>query len=250
MQDEKRLGPAVPNNDHGLLQLVAIVTMIIDHIGAIFFPGVLLLRVIGRIAFPLFCWGIARGAARTRNFYYYALRLLIIGIIAQPFYMKALNHSWRELNVLATLLLGLLSIRGIQVKRFGSAVWAPAVCLMIAAVYSMDYGWQGVLLIILMYLARHTSGGLAALMVSFCLLWGTRSAPLFYGFNLDTGISPLVQAMSYYASIITLQFLAILALPLMVIQTNTRIRLPKWLSYAAYPGHLLILWLIKMAVKG
>lgn len=250
MPEQPGIKVHTPNEDHGLMQIVAIVTMIIDHVGAIFFPGILLFRVIGRIAFPLFCWGIAVGAARTSNFYRYALRLLILGVITQPFFMGALNHSWHELNVLATLLLGLLAIRGIQVNRFGSAEWGPVLCLMIAATYKMDYGWMGVALIILMYLARHTSGGLAALMVSFCLLWGSRSGSVFYRFELATGFAPLDLAASTFVSLISLQFLAILSLPFMVIHTRSGIRLPKWLSYAAYPGHLLILWLLKMAIKG
>lgn len=250
MRNGKTDRPSAPNQDHGLLQLAAIVTMIVDHVGVVFFPGVQLFRVIGRIAFPLFCWGIVMGAEKTRNFARYALRLLLLGIVTQPFFMKALGHTWTEFNVLATLLLGLLAIRGIQAKRFGSCVWAPAACLLVSAAFSMDYGWQGVLLIILMYLARHTAGGLAALMVSFCLLWGVRSGLVFQGFAMNTGLAPLDQAVTLFVSRISLQFLAILALPLMVIRTNSGIRLPKWLSYAAYPGHLLILWLIKLAVQG
>ncbi|MGI6687505.1 MAG: TraX family protein [Christensenellales bacterium] len=247
---EQAIKAHAPNEDHGLMQVVAIVTMVIDHVGVVFFPGVQLFRIIGRIAFPLFCWGIAMGAEKTRSFYRYALRLLLLGLIAQPFYMKALNHTWQELNVLATLLLGLLAIRGIQIRRYASAVWGPLLCLIIAAAFRMDYGWQGVLLIILMYLARHTAGGLAALMISFCLLWGARSSPVFYDFALETGCMPLDQGVATLVSLISLQFLAILALPLMVIRTDSGIRLPKWLSYAAYPGHLLILWLIKLLIKG
>lgn len=249
MQASRLEGIRKPNTDHGLLQLVAFVTMVVDHVGVVFFPGVTIFRVIGRIAFPLFCWGIATGAERTRNFNRYALRLLILGIVTQPFFMKALSHQWLDLNVLATLFLGLMAIRGIQLNRFGSAVWLPALCLMVSAAFRMDYGWQGVLLIMLMYLARHTAGGLAALMVSFCLLWGVSSAPLFSGFVADTGFGPLDRALSYFVARITLQFLAILALPLMVIRTNTGIRLPKWLSYSVYPGHLLILWLLSMLIK-
>ena len=35
------------------LKMLAVVTMLIDHIGAIFFPGVMWLRAIGRLAFPI-----------------------------------------------------------------------------------------------------------------------------------------------------------------------------------------------------
>ncbi|NLD52264.1 MAG: fimbrial assembly protein, partial [Clostridiales bacterium] len=105
------------NADAGFIRVVAMVTMLIDHTGVVFFPGVLELRVIGRIAFPLFCWGIVTGFERTGNWPRYALRLLLMGLVAQPFYMLALNHRLHEFNVMATLLLGLLAIAGIREKR-------------------------------------------------------------------------------------------------------------------------------------
>ena len=41
------------NTDTGFLKLIAIVTMLIDHMGAIFFPQYRVMRIIGRIAFPV-----------------------------------------------------------------------------------------------------------------------------------------------------------------------------------------------------
>ena len=75
-------------------------------------------------------------------------------------------------------------------------------------------------------------------MVSFCLLWGARSGRLMEGFVTETGLprtNGLVLRGAADASVH-----GHLALPLMVIRTNSRIRIPKWLSYAVYPGHLLI----------
>ena len=188
--------PGQPNSDAGLLKTVAMITMLIDHVGAIFFPGLIELRVIGRIAFPIFCWGVAAGSVHTKSLPKYALRLLIGGLIAQPFYMLALDHTIREWNVMATLLLGLLAIAGIQQKKWFSHIWAPIVCLGLAAMQQMDYGWRGVLLIILMYLARDSRGALAALMVSFCLYWGAGSSEVtrLFGMQikpqLDLGVIP------------------------------------------------------------
>ena len=44
------------NENTGLLKVIAILCMIADHIGAKFFPTIAELRVVGRIAFPLFAW--------------------------------------------------------------------------------------------------------------------------------------------------------------------------------------------------
>ena len=245
-----QLDPAL-NKDHGLLRLVAMVTMLIDHIGVVFFPGVLELRIIGRIAFPLFCWGIVTGFHHTRDWRRYALRLLVFGLIAQPFYMLALNHTWMQWNVLATLLLGLLSIAGIRARRFYSHLWAPLLCLIFASVQQMDYGWRGVLLIQLMYLASGSRGGLAAMFTAFCLYWGVQSSEVSTLFGLrirPAAGGPLSGAAFMAFSFIRLQGLALLALPFMVFQTNTGQKVPRWLNYAMYPGHLLLLWLLRQVL--
>ena len=65
--------------------------------------------------------------------------------------------------------------------------------------------------------------------------------------QLDLG-SPFYPVVSMVFSMVRLQALAILSLPFMYFHTTTGIRVPKWLGYSMYPGHLLILWLIKLAV--
>lgn len=234
------------NRDAGLIKLVAMVTMLIDHTGAIFFPGVPEMRIIGRIAFPLYCFGIVMGFAHTRSWPKYALRLFIGALVTQPCFMLALDHQLLELNVMFTLLLGLLSIVGMREKRYFSHIWAPLACLAIAAVQQMDYGWRGVLLIQLMYLAQASRGGLAALMTAFCLYWGSASQQVSRFFGLVLNVQGAISGvMSMVFSFLRLQGLALLSLPLMIIPTNTGIRIPKWLSYSFYPAHLLLLGLIK-----
>lgn len=49
------------------LKILAMVCMTIDHIGAMLFPQAVWLRVIGRLAFPLFSYCIAEGCRYTRN---------------------------------------------------------------------------------------------------------------------------------------------------------------------------------------
>lgn len=241
--------PLAPNKDQSLLKLIAIVTMAVDHVGVIFFPGVLFLRIIGRIAFPLFCWGVVVGVERTRNWKLYGLRLLILAFVSQPFFMLALNHTWMQWNVIATLLLGFLSIIGIRQRWYFSQLWAPALSLLFAAAFQMDYGWRGVLLIILMHLVKDSRAGLGAVMTAFCLYWGSGSSVVPQNLIQALTSSPLPrlnQAVREFLNLFKVQSMAILALPFLLVQTRSGLKLPKWFSYAAYPLHLLILWLISL----
>ena len=49
------------------LKLIALISMTIDHIGFMLFPRVKILRVIGRIAFPMFAFLIVEGYFYTKN---------------------------------------------------------------------------------------------------------------------------------------------------------------------------------------
>ena len=252
MQENTSLkaAPTVMNTDTGLLRVIAIITMICDHVGIIFFPQNLYLRMIGRIAFPLFCWGIVVGCLYTRDWRRYALRLLMGGLISQWPYMMALSHSVSELNVMFTLLLGMLAITAIQHNKAGSIWWGPALCLSLAAVFQMDYGWRGVLLMIFMYLCRQHKGAFAAMMVSFSLFWGATSSDVSGLLGVPVHVSSLYMArwLSMVKTFLKLQGLAALSLLLMLSQTKSRVRLPKAVVYLAYPGHMLALYLLKLAL--
>lgn len=237
------------NENTGLIKLVAIVCMIVDHVGAVFFPRVYELRVLGRVAYPLFAWCLCVGSAYTRNIRKYALRLLIVGILTQPVYAWAMNHKWYELNVFFELFLGLLAIVSIRANWKGSRYWGPVLAILSACDVHLkhNYGWQGVLFILLLYACRQRRTAIAALMASFCLYWGQGSLRLtqLFGVPLITAISFLPYASGLLSDISRVQFWAILALPLMVIPMRRRFQLPKWVPYAVYPGHLLVIALIR-----
>lgn len=71
------------------LKVIAIVSMTCDHLGVMFLlyyfdashPLVYTLRIIGRLALPLFCFMIYEGVMKTKHFGRYALRLGILAII-------------------------------------------------------------------------------------------------------------------------------------------------------------------------
>lgn len=87
------------------LKLLACVTMLIDHTGAIFFPEIMFFRIIGRVAFPIYAFLITEGYSRTKNIKRYMFRLFILAIISQIPYMLAFET--KGLNVFFTLLSGI-----------------------------------------------------------------------------------------------------------------------------------------------
>lgn len=238
------------NRDTGLLKLLALACMIIDHVGARILPNITELRVIGRVAFPLYIWCMAVGACYTRSPLKYALRLLVVGLIAQPFYMLGLRHTWQQWNIFITLLLGYMGIWGIRENRWGSRYWAPLLCLLATFFVTVDYGWKGVLLVMLLYLARGSRGSIAAVMIAFCLFWGRAGGSAvtsLFGLDLRDALGKLYN-FEMVKSFLNLQTFALLSLPLMLWRRAKRTPFPRWAAYAAYPGHLLILWLVQLAL--
>lgn len=82
------------------LKIIALISMTIDHVGYILFPNVLWLRVVGRIAFPLFAFLIAEGCKHTKNKTKYVLLIFILGVICQIF--AYFFGGQTKLNILLT----------------------------------------------------------------------------------------------------------------------------------------------------
>lgn len=238
----------VLNDDRGLIELAAVISMLIDHIGAVFFPMALQLRVLGRIAMPLFCYKVVMGVHFTKNPIRYAARLLVLALISQYPYVLALRHPWLEGNVLFTLGFGALALLGVKSRRWLYRVGLPFLAMLAASLLKTDYGYKGVLLILLLHFVRFSKSGTAATMVAFCLFWGQSSMDVSRvlfpraAWLADTEIQ---KAFPFVFACLRLQALAVLALPLMVCRTSSRVRISKWLSYAVYPAHLLMIYFIK-----
>ena len=94
------------------LKLLAMLAMTADHIGAVFFPEIPLLRWIGRLAMPVLCFFIGEGLRHTRSPRRYLLRLTGFALLSElPFDLAFYGGiEWGHQNVYFTLALGLLAL--------------------------------------------------------------------------------------------------------------------------------------------
>lgn len=239
-------GKIAGNTDTSFLKVLALVLMLVDHLGVVIFPGVTEMRVIGRMAFPLYAWCLVVGSVKTRSPLKYGLRLLVVALISQPLYMLALNHTWTDFSILFTLLIALVAIQGIRIRRLGSEIWVPALCYVLLGFMKVDYGWKGLTFILILYLARENRSGLLAAYLAYSLYWGASSSAVnsLFGYRLSFLTWPGIGTT--LAALFRLQGMIWLSLPLILINTRTGIRLPRWLGYAMYPLHLVLLIVLRL----
>lgn len=203
------------------LKLLAMLAMTADHIGAVFFPEIPLLRWIGRLAMPVLCFFIGEGLRHTRSPRRYLLRLTGFALLSElPFDLAFYGGiEWGHQNVYFTLALGLLALWAIQSR--GMEGWLLALTAALAAeLLGCDYGMYGVLLILLLdrfHRARSEQLAGAALLNL-----------VFFGLQTQT--------------------LSLIALPLLWLYNGKRGRDDRRLFYLYYPAHLCVLGILRFVL--
>ncbi len=237
------------NRDTNLLKLVAMLTMLCDHAGKMLFPQYPVMRIIGRIAFPIYAYCLAAGCVYTRNPLNYLKRIVLLALIVQPLYAVSMGHSvqqmyavsfaehplgaalnfyiysWNKPSILVSLALGLILIWTLRERQL---VFTAAMCVFCWLIQKkLDYGVRGLTLMLLFYLFCTKRWLSLPCVLAFMLWWGMSSG----GYSLF-GVSFGIQTF------------AVLALPLIYIHTKSGIRLPKWLFYGFYPAHLILIYVL------
>ena len=232
-------GPRLKTNlDTVLLKLIAIVSMLIDHIGGAFFPEIGIFRWAGRLAFPIFCYCLTVGLLYTRSVKKYLLRLGIFALVSQPFYILAfhpVSAFWENLtnwNIFFTLFLSLLAMAGLKERKW----WLFALAFFAVSWWNFDYSGTGIQLMLIFYLCRNHPGigaGLYALSYLPALLNGWPEDPL---------------CLTVGNLCIDWSVFALLALPLIFCRTHSGVKVNRWFFYAFYPAHLAVIALIQNIV--
>lgn len=217
------------NMDTSFLKLIAIISMLIDHVGSALFPDALWMRCVGRLAFPIFCYCLTVGLMYTHDIKRYLLRLGVFAVVSQPFYILAFHPhdffaQFTNWNIFFTLFISLVAMYGFKERKW----WLFALALFVVCWWNFDYSANGVLMMLIFYLCRNKPALGATL---FFLFW----APcLLHGGDVALG------AFSFDC-----QFFAVLAAPLIYLHTSVQPRIPKWFFYAFYPAHLAVIALIE-----
>lgn len=221
------------------LKLIAVCTMFIDHMGDTLFPGVMWLRCIGRVAFPIFCFLTAEGCVHTHDRKKYALRLLVFALLSEiPFNLMTGRAVWNpyDQNVLWTLLAGaaVCWLMDGALKRRTAPAFVLTGAAMVAAfwlleVFGTDYGGWGMLLVAMFYGVHRAPYGQAAKMAAQAV------GLAFFCFGVMGGVSTELWALA-----------ALVPIWLYSGQRGVSHKAVQYGFYAFYPVHILILSLIAL----
>jgi hypothetical protein len=209
------------------LKIVAIITMTIDHIGVNYqqaFLGLniydqevyILMRTIGRIAFPIFAFQIAEGFKHTSNVKRYLMNLFVFALVTDLLF-DLFQVDFPGRNIFFTLFLGLLSLYSLKNFKLGYLAIIPV--LFVSEYLNVDYGMYGVLAVIIFYYFNENMRIIMFILLNVLFI-------LFLGFG-------------------SLQFYSIAALPFINLYNGERgFKLNKYVFYTYYPAHLIILPII------
>lgn len=218
------------------LKLIAVITMLIDHIGAVLLGdhGSLpdggdsvitalyyLCRMVGRLAFPLFCFLLTEGFFYSKNRYRYVGRMMVFAVVSLwPFYIAFDSYG----NVLITFTIALLTMVLIEAVRnrmrenqkIFLIIVIGGIGYLFAELLHSDYGGIGVVAILLLYFFH------AHPILSYVI------SVVFLGTFLDSSVYiALVGAIFLYS------------------YNGERGEQTKYFFYFFYPIHLVLLVIIK-----
>ena len=191
---------------------------------------------LGRISMPIFCFFTVQAVIYTKDIKRYFMRMLVFALVSEVPFDLAIHDSpffIRNQNVIFTLLIGAIAIYLIDLLWKGDykttlktvgIIGVSIIAMMLASILQADYGPNGVLAIILMYLAKDSKFlTVLAILISFAFefIVGGYNIPRSYGF-------------------------VYLSIPLIMLYNGKRGKQNKWAFYIFYPAHLLVIYLLKL----
>jgi hypothetical protein len=227
------------NMNSNILKLIAIITMLVDHVGYVLFPQLTILRIIGRIAFPIFTFLIAEGYHHTKSVNKYMVRLGSFALISEIPFDLAFHGKYFEphsQNIFFTLLLGLVAIRlynHFKNKNSLIAVLSVVLTCVISFVFKTDYYVFGVVIIFAFHQLRDYSK-LKLVVVSLLLVLLTIVIALSMG---DYTLNSTYQIFSLFSLVLIYLYNG---------KPGMKLNKLKFALYAFYPVHITAIYLVSL----
>ncbi len=219
------------------LKIIAVCSMTIDHIGLYLIPAhswlYLVMRIIGRMAYPLFAFFIAQGFMHTHNRMHYFLRLLVYALIIEgliAFYgiIDGAFH-FLEMNVIWPLVFGLFALCMLDQKQW--FIRLLVIPLVFLAEYAyIPYGAYGVLLIVIF--GVFSRFGMQTMMFVVLNI-------LFIDFPFYT-----LTHLEDFAKYPWMQWGSMFAMVPIFFYNHLRGKGSRWAFYVYYPLHLAVIFII------
>lgn len=233
-----------------VLKLMAAIAMVIDHIGVIFFPHVTVLRVIGRLAFPIFAFMIAQGCRYTRHRLRYFLTVFGVGAVCQL--TLFLYNGSLKMNILLTFSLSVLLIYAMQILKELLFADDPAPMQLYAALLTFFTLLLGVILLgFYLDLDYGATGVMVPLFAALLHPPKTHDDTCLHRLDVPlTGVLTMALGLLILAADDGgIQYFALLSVPLLCLYSGKRGKWKlKYFFYIFYPAHLLLLqgiaWLL------
>ncbi len=216
------------------LKLLACVTMLADHIGAIFYPGLFWLRGVGRLAFPIYCFLLVQGERHTKGPVGYGLRLMLGALVSEPVFDHLFygGATWQHQSVMVTLLIGYGMLRLMRIMKKSAGILLLAAGCLAAELCNSDYGGWGVTLIWLLAVTPEDFPG-----------WLSRIVGM--GWIFWTMDSVWVPVGGYRVPVQMFGLLAVIPMLCYSGKKSTRNPWVQLVFYLFYPLHLAILLLVR-----
>ena len=225
--------------DGTMLKIIAMISMVFDHVGDMFFPDMMWLRMVGRLAMPIFAFCITEGYIHTRNRNKYLLRMGIFALVSEVPFDLAFegNINITHQNIMLTFFIAILALKLFDLIRGSKKD--------ISGKYSIGRTLLGILAVIGMAV-------IALLVKADYTFFAVIAVFLFYVFkDVNHYVRP-VPGVAFLALTRTMGYYCTTGLSLipLLLYNGKKGKGLKWLFYAFYPGHLLLLYLLKLFLTG
>lgn len=219
------------------LKLIALAAMTLDHVGKFILPDLMILQILGRLAFPIFAYMIAEGCRYTKERRKYLLSVAGVAALCQAVYFIFMDSLYMSIMVTFSLSICLIYVTEaaracesvpLRILSLLCYLLVALLCLVLPGLlieldFGIDYGLFGVLMPVVVYFAKTKNQKLLITCLALCLV------------ALDVG---------------GIQWFGLLAVLLLAFYGGKRGKVKlKNVFYIYYPTHLAVIYGIGLLIR-